>query len=162
MQEDLLVGYGVLGYFVCSRWCGVEVQINGFGSKVGVLGVPPPGLWFGNWGRGSNFLAGWRLIGMVDVYSCFAIGSDEYLCFIHPCRFPVDIEPCGEDWCIFVFKVCSIECVGCQPAVYILAGLFVGEGFRFPIVNVVDGVMREVYVVVNCCDVEWCICGMLW
>ena len=74
VQEDLLVGCGALGYFVCSSWCGVDVRIDGSSSEGNVLGVPLPGLWFGGRGRGSDFLAGRRLIGIVRVYSCVSIG----------------------------------------------------------------------------------------
>ena len=97
MQEDLLVGYGVLGDFVCVCWCGVEVRVNRFGSKGGILGVSSPGLWFGDGGRGSDLFAGWCSIVKVDVYSCFAIESGVYLCFMHPGRFLVDVKLYRED-----------------------------------------------------------------
>ena len=42
------------------------------------------------------------------------------------------------------------------------AELFSYEGFHFLIVNVVDGVVRELFVIANCYDVEWCGRGMLW
>ena len=91
VHEDLLVGCGVLGYFVLFNWCGVEVWINWAGSKGGVFGVLPSGLWF--CGRGEVlFFAGWRVSGMISVYSSFFIGSGEYCFFCHPSRFPVDIE----------------------------------------------------------------------
>ena len=32
----------MLGDFVCSGWCGVEVRVNGCGSEDGVFGVPSP------------------------------------------------------------------------------------------------------------------------
>ena len=151
MQEGLVVGCGVLGYFVCPRWCRVEVRINGFGSKGSVLGVPPPGLWFRGWGRGSDFLAGRHLISIVSVYTRFSIGSGEYRCFSNPSRFPVDIKLYREDWGVFVFKVCFIECAGFQPVVHVLAELFGSEGFCFPsAINVVDSVMKEVFVIVYC------------
>ena len=82
----------MLGYFVCSSWCGVEVRINGSGSEDGVLGVSPPGLWFEGGRCGSYFLAGWCLVGVVGVYSCCAIGSVEYRQLIHLGRNPFDIE----------------------------------------------------------------------
>jgi len=36
------------------------------------------------------------------------------------------------------------------------------EGLSFQFVNVVDSVVGKVFMVVNCCDIELCGCGMLW
>ena len=73
--------------------------------------MPPPGLWFGGGRCGSYLLAGLCLIGVIGVYSYFAIGSGEYRHFIHPSRFPVDIKMYREDWCVFILRDCPIELV---------------------------------------------------
>jgi len=112
--------------------------------------VPPSGLWFGGGGRSSDFLVDWRVIVLISVYSSFSIGSGEYCCFCHPNRFLVDIKLYEEDWGVFIFRVCPIKCVGFQPSIYVLAGLFCGEGFYFIVVDVVDSVVEEVLVAVNC------------
>ena len=41
------------------------------------------------------------------------------------------------------------------------AELFRGEGVLPPFVNMVNGVVKEMCVVVYSCDVEWRGCGML-
>ena len=152
----------MLVYFVCSSWCGVEVRINGCGSEGGVLGVPPPSLGFGGGGRCSDFLAGRCLICIVSVYICFSIVGGEYRCFSHPRRFPVDVKLYREDWGVFIFRVCFVECVGFQPVVYTLAELLGSEGFCFPTINAVDSIVKEMFVVVDCYYVKWCGSGMLW
>ena len=113
-----------MGYFVCSGWCGVEVRVNGCSSEGGVLKVPFPGLGFWGGRCSSFFPAGWCLIGVVGVYSCFAIGGGEYRRLIHPDRCLVDNELYREDWCVFILWVRHIELVRYEPAVYMSAELF--------------------------------------
>ena len=86
----------MLGYFVCPGWCGVEVRVNGCDGEGDVLGVPTPGLGCRGGRCSSYFLTGGCLIGVVGVYSCFAIGGGEYRRLIYPGQFPVGIELFGE------------------------------------------------------------------
>ena len=141
----------MLGNFTGTGWCGVEViRIDGSGGEGGVFGVPPPGLWFGDGRCGSYFLTAWCLICAIGVYSCFAGGSGEDRHVIHPRRFPFDIKLYREDWCVFILRVCPIESVGDKPVVYMSAEVLGSEGFCLPFLNVIDGVVGEVFMVVNC------------
>ena len=98
---------------------------------------------------------------MVGVHSCFAVGSGEYSRFIQPGRFQVDIKLYREGSCVFILGVCPIELVRYEPAVYMSTELFGCESFRFPLVNVIDGVVGEVFMLVYCYDNEWCGSGTL-
>ena len=95
------------------------------------------------------------------LYSRFAIGVGEYKRLIHPRRFPVYIEWCREDRCVFILRVSSVEFVRDKPITYVSAELFRCEGVLPPFVDMVDGVAEEVFVVVYSCDVEWHRCGVL-
>ena len=54
------------------------------------------------------------------------------------------------------FRVCWNE-----PIIYVSAELFRVDGVLLPFVDMVDGVVEEVFVVVYSCDVEWRGCGVL-
>ena len=98
--------------------------------KVVCLGCHPPvcGL-----GRGGGVVLTFLRVGAIlTLYvsiAAFSVGSGKYRCFSHPNWFLVDVELYREDWGIFVFRVCSIECVGLQPVVYVLVEFFGSESF---------------------------------
>ena len=124
MEKDLSVVCGMLGYFVGSGWCGVEVRVNGCGGECSVFEMPTPGLLFRGGRCGSYFLPCGCFVGVVGVYSRFTIGSGEYRLLIHPCRFPVYIECYKEDRCVFILWVSFVELVRDEPAIYVSAELF--------------------------------------
>jgi hypothetical protein len=98
---------------------------------------------------------------MVGVCSRFAIGGGEYIRLIYPNLFPVYIEWCREDGCVLILWVCLVELVRDEPVIYASTELFCCEGVLPSFVNMVNGVVEEVSVAVNSCDVEWRGCGML-
>ena len=97
----------------------------------------------------------------MSIYSRFAIGGGEYKRLIYTRWFPVYIEWYREDRCVFILWVSSVELVRDEPAIYVSAELFRCEGVLPPFVNMVNGVVEEVFVVVYSCDVELRGCGVL-
>ena len=63
--------------------------------------------------------------------------------------------------CIFILRVSSVDLVRDDPTIYVLAELFRCEGVLPPFVDMVDGVVEEMCVVVYSCDVGWRGCGVL-
>ena len=126
-----------------------------------MLGAPTPGLLFRGVRSGPYFLSCGCFIVVVSVYNRFAIGGDEYIPLIHPWRFPIYIEWYGEDRCVFIFWVSSVEFLRDEFIIYVSAELFRGDDVLSPFVYMVDGVVEEVFMVVYSCDVEWRGCGVL-